>query len=644
MGLTLALRFYRLDSLPPGLHYDEGFNGNDAYALLSTPLRDWPLFFTGNFGREPLFMYLLGLSERLLGPTVLALRIPTAVCGALLIPALVWLAWELGPMLGLGSTPRGRRRFALWAGLATLGLLWSHVFARYAIRAGLYVLLEVLFFAALLRAWQTNRRWLWALAGVLAGLAFYTYLPVRLLPLVFILPLAVLLWQRPAALKARLAGLLLAAGLALLVAAPLAVYFIRNPVSFMTRLDQVSILDKGLAALWANVNAVAGMTVVAGDSNPRNNLPGRPVLDVLTAVPFFLGLLFLCVRWRRPAAVFVLSWLGVMCLPTVLSELAPSFLRAIGAMPVFALIIAVGLEAIVAWAVARLPRGRPYLAAAGWLLLLGSVALGWRALITWSEDPDLFGARDAGFTALAATIADDTSGRPIYLSPRGAEQPTVRYLLSGQDRTLRGFDGMTCVRIAGEAEARYVFLVREDTRGPGLLQSYLPDASRQTLVFDPAGQEWAVAFDQPAGGRVGLPEMIPSPLALADGVELLGYWLSDTALQPGQILYVRLFWRATATPSKDYTTFVQLLAEQPDGTVVQVAGGDGQPGNGSCNTASWQPGETIISESQVAAPDDLPRAGYSLVIGFYDLASGQRLAVPGRTNDQVVLTTLRRAE
>ena len=36
------------------------------------------------------------------------------------------------------------------------------------------------------RAWRSNRlRW-WAVAGFLAGLSFYTYLPARLLPLVLI--------------------------------------------------------------------------------------------------------------------------------------------------------------------------------------------------------------------------------------------------------------------------------------------------------------------------------------------------------------------------------------------------------------------------------------------------------------------------
>jgi hypothetical protein len=218
----------------------------------------------------------------------------------------------------------------------------------------------------------------------------------------------------------------------------------------------------------------------------------------------------------------------------------------------------------------------------------------------------------------------------------------VEYLLlqGGEDRTLLSFDGMRCVRIAGEGAARYVFLPREDSRGAGLLHSYLPDAAQQTLVVDPAGQAWAIALDQPAGGRFDLPEMTPLPVQLSDGIELLGYWLSDAALRPDNVLYVRLFWRATATPSTDYTTFAHLLTVEPDAAPAQAAGSDSQPGGGSCHTASWRAGETIVDELQIMVPADLPAAQYTLAVGFYELASGQRLAIPGYADDQVLLAPI----
>jgi 4-amino-4-deoxy-L-arabinose transferase-like glycosyltransferase len=388
IAAAFVFRFYRLADMPPGLHYDEAFDGLDAHALLTTPLRDWPIFFTGNFGREPLFMYLLAVAQGILGPTALALRVTTALLAALLTPALTWLAWEMAPSL------RARRsRLAWWAGLAVVALLWSQVYARYVVRVGLFPLLETLCFASLWRAWRTNRLHWWALGGALAGLCFYSYLPARLLPVVLAAVALLTLWRdRPRATQ-RLRGLILAGALALLIVAPLAVYYVRNPLSFSTRVEQVSVLGRGVTAISENARAVLGMVLVAGDANPRYNLPGRPALDWLTAIPFLVGLAYSLWNWRRPAAFFTLCWLAVMVMPTVFSEYAPSFQRAIGALPAFGLLIALGLDRLAAWAEARIPRSRVWPAAVGWTVLGVSLILTWRAFAVWSADPALFYAR-----------------------------------------------------------------------------------------------------------------------------------------------------------------------------------------------------------------------------------------------------------
>ena len=152
-GLTavaVAMRFYRLGDLPAGLHYDEAFNGLDALSLLETPLTDWPVFFDGNSGREPLFIWLSGIAHALFGPSIRTARFVSTLSGALLLPALAWLGWQIAPWLGV----RNRQLFALWCAAALLGLLWSQVFARYGIRATLFVLLETVLLAAMWRAWQ----------------------------------------------------------------------------------------------------------------------------------------------------------------------------------------------------------------------------------------------------------------------------------------------------------------------------------------------------------------------------------------------------------------------------------------------------------------------------------------------------------
>jgi 4-amino-4-deoxy-L-arabinose transferase-like glycosyltransferase len=631
-ALAFAVRFANLADMPPGLHYDEAFNGLDAAALLDIPLNQWPIFFTGNFGREPLFNYLLAGATALMGPGVLTLRVAAALAGALLTPALIWLAWEMAPSLGAD-----RRRLAPWAGLALLGLLWSQIYARQALRVEFFALLETLAFAALWRAWRSNAARWWAAGGALSGLAFYTYLPVRLLPLVLGVVAVLFAWQYRAPLRQRRRGMAVAAGVGLVVALPLAIYFVQNPVSFSTRLGQVSVWQQGIDAVahnaWATISMVAG----AGDANPRANLPGRPVFDALLLGPFLVGIFYLLRYVRRPAAAFLLIWLGVMLLPTVLSDYAPSFQRAIGALPAFALIAALGLERTVAWAATRWPAGRRWFMLAGWALLLASVVITWRDFARWSASPDLFPARDVGFVQLAGLLADDDDARPVYLSPRGQDHPTVRYLLlaDASPPDLRGFDGRVCVRLPESGAARFIFLPAEDYRGPALLQSYLPDSSVQVLVADPAGQPWATELAQPAGGRVELPELTALPASLDDGVEFLGYWLSNPNPQPGERLYVRLFWRATGQPSTDYTAFVHLVTPDPNGVWQQLAGVDAPPGGGSCATSGWTPGEIIVDEQQLVVPANLPAGSLSLAAGLYRGDTGQRLGISGHPDNQI---------
>ena len=52
--LALALRLWRLDSVPPGLTHDEASNGHDAAAVLRGVR---PIYFTVGYGHEPLYPY-----------------------------------------------------------------------------------------------------------------------------------------------------------------------------------------------------------------------------------------------------------------------------------------------------------------------------------------------------------------------------------------------------------------------------------------------------------------------------------------------------------------------------------------------------------------------------------------------------------
>ena len=67
-ALAAFLRFWQLDRIPPGFHYDEAYEALEAWRVL-TQRGYHPIFFPGNFGVEPMFVYLTSLAFRLFGET-----------------------------------------------------------------------------------------------------------------------------------------------------------------------------------------------------------------------------------------------------------------------------------------------------------------------------------------------------------------------------------------------------------------------------------------------------------------------------------------------------------------------------------------------------------------------------------------------
>jgi len=631
-GFAFLLRLYHLASFPSGLFWDESFEGLDAYSLFGKPFWRWPLFFTAINGREPLFVYLVHLAQSLWGPSAWSVRVVSATAGALLTPALVWLGWELAPALKVNY----RKQFALWNGLAVMALLWSQTVARLGQRMSLFALLEILFFAALWRAWRVaTRRW-WIIAGILAGLSFYTYLSVRVIPVLLALMLGYALLCRRAGLRSRWNGIAVGLVAALIVVVPLLIHFARQPADLSMRTDEVNILNHGgFPALFGNMGKVLGMAFVKGDLNDRLNYPGRPVLDAFLLVPFLVGLFRIARRFSRPAAFFLLVGLGCLLLSTLLSIEAPNFGRAIGALPIFVLLIALGLDQLLAW----VSRWRPALWLPGsmvaWGLLSLSAALTASVyFVRYARYPSLFTTWDTGYTQVAHDIAAAPEIR-LYAEADIVAHPTLQYLLSDQPAAKLPLSmdiDNRCLRVAPDMPARYYIKADADIRGVDLLMSYLPDSRNGVLLSGSAEQRWVSIIEQPADGRVQFPELRPLPRSFQDGIELMGYWVSPPATDAGGRLYARLFWRVTGRPTQSYTVFIHLSRA---GEVL--AGSDDLPGHGACVTSDWRPNEIVVTEMQLALPINMLDGMYDVMVGLYRLETMQRLEVAGNADGQVRL-------
>jgi 4-amino-4-deoxy-L-arabinose transferase-like glycosyltransferase len=120
-------------------------------------------------------------------------------------------------------------------------------------------------------------------------------------------------------------------------------------------------------------------------------------------------------------------------------------------------------------------------------------------------------------------------------------------------------------------------------------------------------------------------------------VELLGYDMEETSLEPGDTLHLTLYWRALTEMDKSYTVFTHLL--DSDSRIWGQK--DSVPGDGTLPTTGWVAGEIITDRYEIAVHSDAKPGRYVLEIGFYDADTGQRLPVVNqegqRLDDRVLL-------
>ncbi|MCP4165716.1 MAG: DUF2723 domain-containing protein [Chloroflexi bacterium] len=100
-------------------------------------------------------------------------------------------------------------------------------------------------------------------------------------------------------------------------------------------------------------------------------------------------------------------------------------------------------------------------------------------------------------------------------------------------------------------------------------------------------------------------------------------WKGDSS--PGGELIVTLTWRAVDTPTTPLHSFLQIY--NADGEKVKQAD-DHRPGGDYIPATLWRSGDVIIDTFTLPLPDVLPPGDYTLVAGFYDPTTGERVAPP----------------
>ncbi len=419
LGIAGALRFFALDQFPPGVQHDEVFVANFAQTILQG---HYPIFFELNRGNEPLFMYLTAAAFKLFGENVWALRGTAALCGFGAIALTYFFARDLFSFEF--ENPRApsaaaRTRGAFIALVSVAGVTFAF-WSLYESRIGLHTVSVYLFavatFYAFWRGWTRQNVWLLLSSGALAGLATYTYRSGIFVPVaLFLFTSYTLIFYRRQWQKIWWT-IPLTFLLAALIYAPLLQFIVTHPDTALARLGDLSgdmdaLRQGNPLPMLTNAIKVFGMFGVSGDPEWRYNVAGRPIFDPLWATLFYGGIVVALWRFKRAAYAFVLIWLVVMLLPSILSGSDLSQHRAVGAMGAAFILPALAWEEIRAFALRRWGKTGNIAVSAGVALLIWVAAVGGiqAYFVTWTNNPEVRLIQRADL-ATAARWLDERQG------------------------------------------------------------------------------------------------------------------------------------------------------------------------------------------------------------------------------------------
>ncbi|MEI6266866.1 MAG: glycosyltransferase family 39 protein [bacterium] len=349
--IATSLRFYKLASLPPGLHPDEAANGLDIISMIEKGR--FAAIYDTNGPREALFLYLQGifvwlgnlLNITAINYTPLSLRIAPAIIGVIT----VWAIYLLGKEMY-------NKNVGLFAATALAVSAWHIQFSRNGFRAIMAPLALIFLFYFFIKAYREGKLKYYLATGITLALGCYTYLSFRMAPLVLFALLIFILFKDKKFISKYWKNISWMGVAFLIVMIPMFIHFYNVPEDIAGR-SSTSIFNQDLnggnpAMTFINgVQKTALMLNVHGDENFRHNLGGWPMLDPIVGILFWVGVVLVIFKINKIENFLLLMWAGALSLPELLTaEGIPHALRIVGIIPV--VFICVGIA--VNWLIVKL--------------------------------------------------------------------------------------------------------------------------------------------------------------------------------------------------------------------------------------------------------------------------------------------------
>src|SRR5512137_528639 len=146
--IAAFLRLWQLDTVPPGLHYDEAADTIIAQQIARG--ESAPIFVAAYTGKEVLFFYWAAAWMKLIGPTVFAMRLAAAMLGILTVAVTYRVVRELlASPLARHGRGGGDEGIALLATIFIATSFWVILLSRLGFRSISEPLIQALALAAL---------------------------------------------------------------------------------------------------------------------------------------------------------------------------------------------------------------------------------------------------------------------------------------------------------------------------------------------------------------------------------------------------------------------------------------------------------------------------------------------------------------
>ena len=213
--------------------------------------------------------------------------------------------------------------------------------------------------------------------------------------------------------------------------------------------------------------------------------------------------------------------------------------------------------------------------------------------------------------------------------------PTADIRVNDAPTRLRELDGVIYF-VEGEPEGTGAYdsvpLTRNQVLGAlAQGQTTVPNIARRAWWHDDGIFRYVV-YELHTERRFQEPDVYhdpAEPVIFGDTFRFRGHGIGADTFWPGRPVYLQLYWETLRPPDRDYMIYVHLrdaggqVRAAWDGPVTSSA--DGR----YYSTLAWEPGEFVIDERllRLSEGQAQPGEGYSIVVGFYDLLTNERLPV-----------------